>query len=149
MPCAEKQAACRSMEQRNWTAWRLPVHGMEKCRRRDRAGAKECPGAAPAYRFVPAIKIITLNEDTRLLKVIIDVISFGIMIGVKMLETLTSGCEGFMADTYKAFNIVAPSKNMAVQGENKHQLIVSADIRLAFADLLFRRLRGLLIYVPV
>jgi len=67
----------------------MPVHG-----------AEEVDGAAPAYRFVPVIKIITLNEDARLLKVIIDVISFRIMIGVKMLETLTSGCEGFVADTY-------------------------------------------------
>ena len=43
MPCAEKQATCRSTGQRKWTAWRLPVHGMEKCRRRDRAGAEEWP----------------------------------------------------------------------------------------------------------
>ncbi len=48
MPCAQKQATCRSTGQRKWTAWRLPVHGMEKCRRRDRAGAEECPGAGPA-----------------------------------------------------------------------------------------------------
>lgn len=47
-----------------------------------------------------------------------------------MIETLTSGCEGFIADTYKAFNIVAPPKTLAVQGENKRQLIVSKEIRL-------------------
>ena len=48
MPREEEQGRCRSMGQRKWPATPLPERGKEECRGRDRAGAEECPGAAPA-----------------------------------------------------------------------------------------------------
>jgi len=41
--------AVPGLGQRKGPAPPLPEHGMERCRRRDRAGAEECPGAPPAY----------------------------------------------------------------------------------------------------
>ncbi len=88
------------------------------------------PWREACFRFLSAIQIITLDGYTSFLSVIIDVIYFKNMIRINMIERLTSGCEGFMADTYRAFNIVASPKSLAVQGENKRQPIVSAEICL-------------------
>jgi len=51
-PCEDQQGRCRALGQRNGPATPLPERGRERCRRRDRAGAEECPGATPAYRLM-------------------------------------------------------------------------------------------------
>jgi hypothetical protein len=58
------------------------------------------PWRGACFRFLSAIQIIALNEYTRFLSVIIDVIYFKNMIRVRTAATLTSGYEGFVADTY-------------------------------------------------
>ena len=51
-PREDQQGRCRAMGQRKGPATPLPECGRERCRRRDRAGAEECPGATPAYRLM-------------------------------------------------------------------------------------------------
>jgi hypothetical protein len=48
---------------------------MRKCRRRDRAGAEECPGAAPAYRFLPKAVSDNYDGNPSFKFIIIDMIS--------------------------------------------------------------------------
>ena len=51
-PREDQQGRCRALGQRKGPATPLPECGRERCRGRDRAGAEECPGAAPAYRLM-------------------------------------------------------------------------------------------------